>query len=135
MPVMQWSEDLSVGSASIDLQHCGLMDLINELYDAMMNDSSKMKTIPILHKLIRATADHFALEESLLAQAGYAELADHRLLHRELSRQIEEFSAQLISGEANLSISILRCLANWLITHIQDEDKRYEPCLKSRGIL
>ncbi|MDZ7764928.1 MAG: hypothetical protein U5K00_10925 [Melioribacteraceae bacterium] len=37
MAYIDWSEDLSVGNLSIDFEHKRLVQIINELYDAMTN--------------------------------------------------------------------------------------------------
>jgi hemerythrin len=133
MAHIQWSERLSVGLASIDSQHRKLVDLINDLYDAMMKGEGKTHTGPILKELIRYTHEHFADEEAGMQKAGYPDLAHHKELHRELTRQVEEFEARFEKGEVTLSISMLKFLNEWLTGHIIGVDKLYAPFIKEHG--
>ncbi len=134
MAHIQWSDRLSVGLASIDAQHRKLVDFINELYDAMMKGEGKSHTGPILKKLIRYTHEHFAVEEADMQKSGYPDIAHHKELHRELTKQVEDFEARFERGEVTLSISMLQFLNEWLTGHIIGVDKLYAPCLKDHGI-
>ena len=44
MPIMKWSEELSVEVNEIDLQHQRLIDLINNLHDAMLAKKTHQST-------------------------------------------------------------------------------------------
>lgn len=86
----------------------------------------------LLHKLVKYTRDHFTAEEALMAAAGYTGLAQHRLKHRELMKQVGDFVARFERGESNLNLPLLNFLRDWLTNHIQQEDKLYGPALCKR---
>lgn len=47
MPIIQWNDSLPVGVDAMDLQHKKLVNLINQLFDAMKE--GKGKTSPSAH--------------------------------------------------------------------------------------
>ncbi len=41
MPLVKWNEKLSVGVSIIDDEHKNLVEMLNELYDAMLSKKSE----------------------------------------------------------------------------------------------
>jgi hemerythrin len=134
MPFMTWTDQLSVGVPSIDNQHSVLIETLNELHAAMMKGKARAIAGDLLKKLVTYTRDHFAAEEAMMQAAGYPGLATHRLKHKELTKQVEEYVARYESGDITLSVQLLSFLSDWLSTHIQGEDKAYGPWLIERGV-
>ena len=135
MPLMKWNDKLSVGIASIDTEHKKLVDMVNELYDGVMSGHGKDALGHVLTRLIEYTRGHFAHEEKLFAQTGYKEAALHKKEHEDLTKQVLEVQAKYNSGAiSTLSIDVLHFLKNWLVEHIQGEDKKYAPWLISKGV-
>ena len=71
MPLMEWTDKLSVGVPSIDAQHKKLVSMANTLYDAMKAGHGKEILDETLAGLINYTVTHFKYEEKLFAQTGY----------------------------------------------------------------
>jgi hemerythrin len=131
--LLKWSSKYSVGVSSMDSQHTTLFGLLNDLHSAMMSGQAQKITGELLQKLASYTRDHFAAEEALMAAAGYGALAQHRIKHRDLMKQVDEFSARYARGESNLNLQLLNFLRDWLSNHIQQEDKLYGPSLNQRN--
>jgi len=134
MPLITWSDKLSVGVKSIDAQHGRLVDTLNELHEAMLRGQAKEITGRLLKTLLRYTHDHFSAEEAILARADYPKLEAHKVLHRDLTRKVEAYIARYEKGEIALNSHLLNFLRDWLTNHIQQEDRAYGPCLTARGI-
>lgn len=134
MPLITWSDKLSVGVKSIDAQHGRLVDTLNELHDAMMKGQAKEITGKLLQSLLRYTRDHFSAEEAMLARADYPKLEVHKVIHRDLTRKVEGYLARYEMGEVTLNLHLLNFLRDWLTNHIQQEDRAYGPCLTAHGI-
>ena len=130
MALMTWSSKYSVGVQSMDSQHTVLFGILNDLHTAMMKGEASKFAGVLLRKLLSYTKDHFAAEEALMAAAGYTGLAQHRLKHRDLCKQVEEFAARYERGESALNVQLLNFLRDWLTNHIQLEDQKYGPCVK-----
>lgn len=132
MALLSWSSKYSVGVQAMDSQHEVLFKILNELHDAMMRGQAREVTGLLLQKLTRYTRTHFSAEESVMAAAGFPGLAQHRIKHRELMKQVDEFGARYKSGEGALNVQLLNFLRDWLTTHIEQEDRAYGPSVNKR---
>jgi len=134
MPLLTWNNKYSVGVKPLDSQHTVLFGLLNDLHAAMMKGQAQGMTGPLLRKLVEYTHTHFSSEEQMMAAAKYPGLADHRIKHRELIQQVEEFADRFESGEATLNIQLMNFLRDWLSNHIQKVDHEYGPWLNEHGV-
>jgi hemerythrin len=133
MAFVTWTEKLSVGIQTIDDQHIVLFKTLNDLHAAMKKGQARTLAGPLLHTLVDYTHYHFSAEEAMMQAAQYAGLAQHRVKHRELTKQVEEYVARYEQGDIALSIPLLDFLSDWLTTHIQGTDKEYGPWLIEHG--
>jgi len=134
MAFLTWSSKYSVGVQSMDNQHTVLFGILNDLHEAMMKGHAQKTAGALLRKLVDYTKEYFTAEEGLMAASGYAGLAQHRALHRALTKQVDEFAACYSRGESTLNAKLLNFLRDWLSKHIQDEDKKYGPCLNEHDL-
>jgi len=134
MALLTWTSKYSVGVQSIDSQHTVLFDLINELHAAMLSGKAQSITGALLRKLVNYTRDHFASEEAMMTAAKFPGLGQHRIQHRNLTKQVEEFAARHERGESALNIHLLNFLRDWLTNHIQQVDKEYAPWMNQHNI-
>jgi hemerythrin len=134
MPILKWSDVYSVNIQACDAEHQKLVDLINQLFDAMKAGKGSQELGEILQKMVDYADLHFANEEKLLSAYQYPQLARQKAQHEAFIQQVFEFSRDFQEGKVALSIKISNFLKNWLITHIQNEDKQYGPYLNSKGV-
>jgi hemerythrin len=134
MSLFAWNESYSVGVKTIDQQHSGLFDIVNELHTAMMKGHAQGVVGPLLDKLVKYTRAHFNYEECMMEAAKYPGLAAHRTHHVDLTRQVEEFMTRYKRGDGTLNIQLLHFLRDWLTEHIQHEDKGYGPWVNGQGV-
>jgi hemerythrin len=119
----------------MDNQHVAMIQMLNELYDAMMEGNALGITGPLLHKLVAYTQDHFAAEEQMMASSNYPGLQDHIARHRQLIEEVHRHVQAYERQNLFLPISLLHFLRDWLATHIQKEDRAYGPCMNRAGNL
>ena len=134
MALVTWSSKYSVGVQRMDEQHTVLFEMLNDLHTAMMKGEANKATGALLSKLAQYTHEHFSAEESMMAAVGYQDLANHRIKHRELTKEVDELTARYQRGEASLNLKLLTFLRNWLTNHIQQEDRQYGPWLNGHGV-
>jgi len=134
LTLMAWNSSYSVGVLTLDSQHTILFDILNELHDAMMEGKASNLTGPILRKLVTYTREHFAAEEGLLTKSQYPGLEAHKLLHRDLIKQVEDYSERFERGEITLNLHLLNFLRDWLTNHIMKVDQEYGPWLNEHGV-
>jgi hemerythrin len=134
MALMAWDMKYSVGVKTIDGQHHVLFDIINDLHSAMLKGQAQSLTGPMLRKLVQYTNEHFNAEEGMLERTKYPGLADHRIKHKELLKQVEDYCARFARGEITLNLHLLNFLRDWLTDHIQKVDHEYGPWLNEHGV-
>ncbi len=135
MPLMEWTDKLSVGVPSIDSQHKKLVSMANTLYDAMKAGHGKEILDETLAGLINFTVTHFKYEEKLFAQTGYPATAPHLKQHEDLTKQVLAIQEKMKKGVSFAqSMEVMEFLKNWLTNHILVSDKAYGPYLTSKGI-
>ena len=70
MAFFNWEDRFSVGIAEIDMQHQKLVQMLNELYDAMKAGKGNDVLGKVLNGMIQYTASHFATEERYMKLHG-----------------------------------------------------------------
>ncbi len=133
MALLTWSIRYSVGVKSMDAQHTVLFGFLNDLHDAMMKGQAQKITGELLSGLLDYTRKHFSAEEGLMASARYPQLAQHRTMHRELIKNVEEFTIRYQRGESALNLQLLNFLRDWLTNHILSEDHKYAPWVNGQS--
>lgn len=134
MALMEWRPEFSVSVRQLDDQHGKLVGMVNELHDAMRVGKGREVLGPILDALISYTASHFAEEERLMRQHGYPDLARHKSEHDKLTGQVLDLQRQYRSNGAVLSMTVMNFLRDWLVNHIQGEDRKYGPFFNGKGV-
>jgi hemerythrin len=129
-----WSQDLSVGLDEIDAQHKLLVDIINRVYEALINRASREEASNVLDDLVQYTYVHFAVEESLFRITNYLDYDDHKALHDHLKKQVLRIKQRFDAGEIKLDLTLMSFLRSWLEDHIKGEDKAYVAHLLGSGL-
>ncbi|MEW6650980.1 MAG: bacteriohemerythrin [Chloroflexota bacterium] len=125
MSLIRWEERYSVRVPHLDQQHRHLVDLINQLYDAMRVGKGQIEMVGILDQLVEYTRNHFSSEEAFMRRQGFPGYAEHRAAHQRLTQQVLDFQTQYKSGEIGLSIPVIHFLRDWLVNHILGDDMDY----------
>ena len=131
MVFMEWSEEFSVGSSKIDMQHKILIKYINTLDEAIHRHEGPLVLKEILDGLIDYTVLHFDLEERQLVLCDYPDLAAHQAEHKGLKESVIGFREQFESGNLDMDSKVLDFLKAWLVDHIMLTDKKYSEHIKS----
>lgn len=131
MPLLEWSNNFSVGVSALDAEHKKLVEMINLLHEAMKSGKGKDVMDKILDDAANYTLKHFASEERLMQQHQYPGYNEHKQLHAGFAVKITDLRKQY--GEQRLQSSImLKTLQEWLTTHICEVDKKYGPYLSGK---
>lgn len=129
-----WNKDYSVGDAIIDAQHQQLIATMNQVAEMLQGEAPSIaETARIFGALAIYVMDHFGYEEQRMAECAYPadDLARHKAIHVELTRQIREFQRRVNDGDNSALRDLLPFLqGTWLTSHICETDRRYAPYLK-----
>ena len=78
MPLVNWTDKLSLGITEIDNQHKKWIAIINDLNDAMRAGKSTEVLGEVFKRLIDYTEYHFKAEETYFEKFGYPEKTSHK---------------------------------------------------------
>jgi hemerythrin len=132
-PLFPWSDTYSVRIGVIDVQHKNLVNIINELHQAMVEGHGKQQLGKILSHLIKYTQVHFKTEENFMESHQYPEYIHHKSEHDHLTKTVVDFQGKFQRNEIGLTIEVMEFLKDWLGKHILGSDKRYAPFLNAHG--
>jgi hemerythrin len=134
MPIMKWSNDLSVNVNEIDDQHKKLIDLINNLHDAMLARKGKEALGQTLDELAAYTVYHFSAEEKYMKQFNYSGYIDHKKEHEAFVNKVDNVSKEYQQGKLGISMELMNFLRDWVQNHIKISDKKYESNFHEHGL-
>ena len=124
MSFLEWKTEFSVGVPSMDDEHRRMIDLINAVYVALRGERDATAIESFLGDVHNAVASHFALEERLMRESGYAEYAAHKDDHEELLDQIRAMM-DAVNDDAEAGLGQLEaCLSDWFGRHFSTFDAR-----------
>ena len=134
MTLLTWSHACSVGVRAMDDQHGILMEAINALRLALVRGAGQEKISELLDELIEFTRMHFWSEEQIMAQTGFAGLAEHRAEHHRILADILQSAHRLQYGEGVELRPLLCNLHHGFLNHIETMDQKYTPWLRQHGV-
>lgn len=123
--LVEWSDELSVGIEEIDEQHKVLVDLINQMHQAIHQRRGSDVIASILEQLSDYTRIHFAVEESLMRILNYPGYEEHKEQHEKLIGHMNELQEKVVSGRAAIGFELMHFLKVWLTRHILENDRAY----------
>lgn len=119
---LEWTDELTVGNATIDSDHRRLISLINRLDAAIVSGEEPATLGSILDELATCTKAHFSREECLMQRIRYPEFNSHKSQHDGLLSDLTKIQRTFHSGELPLSERTSAFLSKWLILHICTSD-------------
>jgi hemerythrin len=138
--LVEWDDRYSVGIPLIDEQHKELVRLTNELYEGCLAGEETARDY--FMTAVKGTVDyvkyHFGMEEKLLQNSGYPELAEHKREHEAFIKHIVDEVQSFNAGKKFVPNVFVRYLKDWILSHIAVADKRYSVFimnLKKQGAL
>jgi len=134
MPMLEWNDSLSIRVAEVDAQHKGLVDMVNTLHDSMRGDAGGEALLGIVNDMRRYCDEHFRTEERLMESHAYPDAPAHMTEHQDFTAKVAQVESDCKTGKASLSMDILNFLCDWLVTHIDGQDKKLGQYLVSRGV-
>lgn len=132
---LAWQECYECGEPSIDAEHRTLFDLSNALIDAFLDRGDDFAVVASAYDRLMAHIEaHFAHEEALLAQRGFAGLDAHRRAHAGLLKRAGELRGAVASGAAGLG-GLVEFLAGEVVArHLFRADREFFPLFAREAI-
>ncbi len=128
-----WDDTCKTGIVEIDQDHKGLVNLINDLYEAMQDGSGGALLLPIFSALKHYTEMHFAKEERYMLRCDAPDQEKHIQEHELMVAKLADLEKRHRNGEAAISLQALTFLRDWLKNHICVVDKAMTAQPKDKG--
>ncbi len=132
--LITWSDEFSIDIQEIDEQHKRLVELINQLYDAITTKRPAEALEKVLDDLVEYTRVHFAVEECVLRLFDYPDYDAHKAVHDKIAARVIEFQRQFRAGDHKVGMELLYFLKDWLMDHINKVDRQYAPVVLKGGV-
>jgi len=133
MPI-QWDDTHSVGVKEIDEQHQHFIRILNKLYESVSHATEQKELKAILDELVAYTDLHFQTEEKYFDKFNYENSTEHKTEHKKLREQVADFYKKYEEGNAEISVDLLDFLEDWLVEHLDGQDKKYTECFNKNGL-
>jgi len=124
MAQIEWAEEYSVGNTAIDQEHESLIAQVNQVYEQLSLPMDSMAIEATLADIQADISTHFALEELLMQEAGYAEFEMHRQDHERLLDQIQDMIFHFTEDPESGRELLAKRLADWFSDHFKGFDAR-----------
>jgi hemerythrin len=123
-----WNERFELGIPSIDADHQGFLELMNDLYSAMDRGEGADRTHATLDALKAYATYHFIREEDLMAAAGYPGLHAQQVEHAWYLYYLEKLES-LATADSARAQKTMAFMRTWFIDHILGTDQRFSQWL------
>lgn len=121
-----------VGEKTIDAEHDLQMQLLDSLSQAIQRGGELSPMKYILEQFIEFSDMHFLSEQLVMRLHGYPGYEPHLEEHTRLMKKVREVRANLMKGDHDPSLVLVRELRDWLVEHIATEDAAFGSFLKTK---
>jgi len=123
-----------IGVAEIDDAHHKLVAHYHTLLHMVKRDHDTHAFALMYHIFIQRMRRHFEREDRFLEEIGYDDCNHHRLLHRKLMRDGEDFLVDLIRrNDKEEAVAVTTYLKHCMINHTTTHDRRVGEFLANRA--
>ena len=125
--LIAWSRTFMCGIKTIDDQHKGLVDLVNDMFNHVTGDDDEERQY--LNKIIEETVNyikvHFSTEEKIMNATKFPGYIEHKEEHKKFIITVAKHIEYFNSGKRVSLMSLSRFLKEWILSHIAVVDKQY----------
>ena len=128
-----WDGSLNTGVRLVDVQHKYLIDIINELAEAIEQDKAASSIGEILNLLQYYTEWHFEREEKCMNEYQCPVAGANEAAHAQFIETVQQFREEYRAsgGTRDIALRMYKVMTNWLVSHIQGVDCELKPCFEA----
>lgn len=134
MDIVKWRESYATGISSMDTQHKKVIELINLLYNMIVEKEPSESINKVLSEMNQYAELHLREEEELLKNNEFPEFSQHRQSHSGYRKKTLIFIDEAKNGNQAMMKEMYSYLRKWWLDHILTEDMKYGEFLRSKGI-
>jgi hemerythrin len=130
MVLVEWRDEFRVGIPEVDHEHRELIELINTLHAQTVQDGDRDAVLQFLGEVNAKIGAHFALEEKIMRERGYDQLAEHKADHERLLDGIRDIMDDYESNAyPDYGAALSSHLKDWFTEHFKTKDARLHKML------
>jgi hemerythrin len=133
MDAMEETTELRLGVASMDREHSGQLNLLNDLKAAVRSGAPDSLVYALLDDLVEHTNLHFLSEQLTMKLYAYEAFESHLHEHQRLLVEVQNLKRSLAKGTVTDRHGLIEALRSWLVVHIQTADKTLADYLSTRA--
>lgn len=122
---LHWKRSFASGQPEIDREHRELFDRANALLEFALADAPIAAVADALERLLNHVIHHFAHEEAILRQHGYADLERHAEQHRLLTERALALRAQVDTGDLSVGELVQFLAVEVVARHMLRDDRAF----------
>lgn len=132
---IEWNEGLATGVELIDEQHKMLLDKLNDISEAIENQTGVNAITKTLDFMMDYTDFHFGTEEKTMEKTKYPRIEYHKKMHKEFVDTLKSMTQDFQEDGATerLAESVNIFLFDWLVVHIKGVDGALGKWLNENG--
>lgn len=134
MAYFEWEDEFGIGVPRIDRQHMRLIEIINDLHDAMRERKGPETLRDLVDEMAVYAASHFSLEERLMLKHNYPRMRGHKLQHELFTQKVMDLQKRIEEKTLVLSLEVITFLRDWWATHILSSDRAMGAFLSLREV-
>nr|WP_321457602.1 hemerythrin family protein [uncultured Cohaesibacter sp.] len=120
MTLIEWDEDKHlVGVDEMDNLHQAFTLIVNSLGET--KDSATFKALFI--QLLEHTQEHFAIEDRIMQETGFADHFDHRTEHTRFLAEMNYINDKVQASEMAYGRAFIKDLPRWFHVHSLTMDR------------
>ena len=124
MVLIEWKDEFCVGISDVDHEHQEIINLINNLHDAMSGENATISVMDFLGEIYSHVSAHFALEEKIMRTHKYDQYAEHKADHERLLDELrdimDDYEENAYFSDAEFAGQVER----WFTEHFKTKDAR-----------
>lgn len=126
---------MTTGVPSIDRQHRELIDMINQLHRAFMEQRGRDEIRQMIHFLSDYVQNHFKHEEELMDRHRCPSAARNKAAHQKFPHDFTALATTFEEGKVStkLLLDLRRLVGDWLKGHICQVDTGLRSCAGARA--
>ena len=132
--MIEWNDKYSVNISLIDEQHKNFIGIINKAIIAKKHSKVAKDVLGILDEMTEYAFEHFKIEEHYMKEFNFPENLTHRKEHINFIDRVVYYKNKVVGGNFQIIDEILEYLKQWLVSHIEINDKKYSDCFIKNGL-
>lgn len=118
-----------MGVEAIDNQHMRLFAIANRFHAACEAGAGRPVLAAIFRELVDYTVTHFADEERMLQDCGYADYDRHKANREKLVGLVLGYQRRMEGSEPGVEPQAMNFIKTWLSGHVLGMDRNYRDCV------